>query len=153
MTDPRVAVGEIWRDVNRTIHERFRQAWRGTDLYPGAMFLLRHLQAEPGLTVSELSRRAGLVKSGVSKLIDQADRMGLVEKRPDPADQRLQRLFLTEQGTVTMTEMESKGQATWLAIIKQISPADLAEVEKGLRILQEAVVAAANATPKGDERS
>lgn len=153
MRDPRLAVGELWRDLNRTIHEHFRGTWRGTDLHPGAMFLLRHLQHEPGLTVSELARRAGVVKSGVSKLVDQVGQMGLVEKRPDPSDQRLLRLFLTETGAVKIEEMEAKGHSAWFAIVEQISPEDLADVEKGLRILKSAVMAQSRTAHEGDERS
>lgn len=135
------------------IHERFRLAWRGLDLHPGAMFLLRHLARESGLSVSELARRAGVVKSGVSKLVDQLSQMGFVEKRPDPDDQRLLRICLTEQGALKIQQMEANVQSTWLSIIEGIAPADLAEVEKGLRILKAATLAAASTADKGDERS
>jgi DNA-binding MarR family transcriptional regulator len=149
MTDPRVELGELWRELNRTIHERFRHHFRGMDLHPGTMFLLRHLASEPGLTVSELARRAGVVKSGVSKVIDQVSQKGMVEKCPDPADQRLLRLFLTEQGRATLADLEAKGRAVWLEMVEQIPDAHLADVAKGLRILQAAVC---TATPsRGEE--
>lgn len=153
MADPRIAVGELWREVNRSIHDRFRQAWRGSDLHPGAMFMLRHLRTEPGLSVSELARRAGVVKSGASKWVDQLSQMGLVAKRPDPDDQRLLRLFLTGEGALKIQEMEANVETAWLSLIEAISPADLAEVEKGLRILKEAVTAPGSTAEKGDERS
>lgn len=153
MTDPRLAVGELWRDLQRLIQERFRATWRGNDLHPGAIFLLRHLQREPGISVSELARRAGVVKSGVSKIVDQLSQMEFVEKRQDPDDQRLLRLFLTEAGAVKIGKMEAKGEAAWLSIIEQISPDDLVHVEKGLRILKVAVTENACKADRGDERS
>lgn len=115
------------------------------------MYLLRHLASAPGLTVSELARKAGLVKSGVSKMIDHAAGQGLVEKRPDPEDQRLLRLFLTDRGAETTGKMEAVGRAAWYSIIEQIHPADLADFEKGLRILEAAIRAANQA--EGDDRA
>lgn len=149
--DPRVELGELWRGLNRALHERMRQAMRGQDLNPPAMYLLRHVAAAPGLTVSELARKAGVVKSGVSKMIDQVAGQGLVEKRPDPADQRLIRLFLTEQGVDTTGKMEAVGRAAWYSIMEQIPPADLADFEKGLRILEAAIRTANQA--EGDDRA
>lgn len=150
-SDPKVELGELWRNLNRALHEHFRNAMRGNELNPAPMFLLRHLATEPGLTVSELARRAGVVKSGASKMVDQAAAQGLVEKRPDPADQRLTRLYLTENGTATIIKVEATARAAWQSIVSKIPPDDLADFEKGLRIL-EAAIAAAN-QPEGDEQA
>lgn len=48
-----------------------------------------------GVIVSELARHTEAAKSHVSNVIDQLVERDCVEKRPDPGDQRLQRLYVT----------------------------------------------------------
>ncbi|MFW8641917.1 MarR family winged helix-turn-helix transcriptional regulator [Rhizobium beringeri] len=49
--------------------------------------LTRNLD-EDGTRLTELARRASLTKQSMSELVDQVERTGLIEKRPDPADGR-----------------------------------------------------------------
>jgi len=101
--------------------------------------MLRQLHMEPGLTVSELARRAGTVKSHGSKTIDLLLEQGLVEKRPDPADQRLIRVYVTQRALEIRHEMEARIRDAWGTVIADLPDAELVQVETGLRILLEAL--------------
>lgn len=136
MADVKSEIGELWRAVNREIHERFRQAHRGHDVPVMALVLLRQIAMEPGLTVSELARRAGTVKSHVSKMIDQLGARGFVEKRADPNDQRLVRVYSTR----TVGEIEARARAIWAEVLAEMPEAQASEVAAGLRILVAALV-------------
>ncbi len=63
--------------------------------YIGALWVLWQ---EDGLMVSELGRRAGLEPSTMTGLVDRMQRDGITERRPDPNDRRVQRIFLTPSG-------------------------------------------------------
>lgn len=139
MPASRKELGDLWRAVNREMHERFRSAFRGSNLNFGALIPLRHIYKQPGVTVSELARQAGVVKSHVSKLVDQLVKEGYVEKRSDPADQRLLRVYVTPKGTAVMTEMEARATTAWSAIMDVLNEDELAEVERGLRTLTAAL--------------
>ena len=139
MPEPRVEVGELWRSVNREIHEHFRQAFRGSDLPFGVLFLLRHVDRQPGVTVSELARQAGIVKSHVSKMMEQLFRQGYVEKRADQADQRLVRVYVTQSGRRSMAEMEACAQDAWSSVMDEVPEARMEDVVRGLRILLSAL--------------
>ncbi len=68
----------------------------GPDGMPAGGWILMHqLRQSPGETVSGLARACGISKSRVSVLADDLHGRGLVEKRPDPEDQRVLRLFPT----------------------------------------------------------
>lgn len=51
-----------------------------------------------GIPVSELARRASVRKQTMAQAVEQLERMGYVERRPDPEDRRARRVFLTPRG-------------------------------------------------------
>ena len=50
---------------------------------------------EDGLRMGEVARRARLSKQTMTTMVRLCERDGLVERRPDPADRRAARVFLT----------------------------------------------------------
>lgn len=59
--------------------------------------VLVHLE-EGGNRISELARRSGITKQGISKLVHDLERRGWVTKVPDPTDGRAQLVQYTEEG-------------------------------------------------------
>jgi DNA-binding MarR family transcriptional regulator len=60
--------------------------------------LLVNLEREDGQTLAALSRRMLVTAGNLTGLVDRAERDGVVERRPDPSDRRLSRVFLTSRG-------------------------------------------------------
>lgn len=128
-------IGELWRRVNREIHDRFKEAFRDSDFHVGVLVMLRHIQMMPGVTVSELSRRSGMVKSHVSSMIEQLVRRGYVEKRPDPDDQRLVRVYVTKAAMDKLGELEARAQRAWAGVLDEVPEDELKHVMRGLEVL------------------
>lgn len=148
MTDRRVEIGELWRQVSRELHDRFRVAFRGFDLPPMAMIVLRIIHEEEGISISELARRCSTAKSHVSKMIDQLVSQGYIEKRSDPADQRLLRVYTAGSARALQAEMESKARAVWFEIMEQVPEAEYPVLDHALRTLLTAVERSGVKTPK-----
>lgn len=51
-----------------------------------------------GAPAAAIARRAGISKQAVGKLLDDLEAMGVVERVPDPADRRAQRVRWTDRG-------------------------------------------------------
>jgi DNA-binding MarR family transcriptional regulator len=51
-----------------------------------------------GIQVVELARRSQVAKQSMAQVVEQLETLGYVERRPDPADGRAKRVFLTERG-------------------------------------------------------
>jgi DNA-binding MarR family transcriptional regulator len=51
-----------------------------------------------GITVSELAELAQVRKQTMAQAVEQLERAGYVERRPNPSDRRSQLVFLTERG-------------------------------------------------------
>lgn len=64
-------------------------------------YVLRALDAA-AITVSELAERLEITKQGAGQLVDDMERRGYVERRPDPTDGRARLLYLSEKGSAAL---------------------------------------------------
>ncbi|MBK1659421.1 MarR family winged helix-turn-helix transcriptional regulator [Paracraurococcus ruber] len=77
--------------------------------------LLAQLErAQGGLTLGEISRRMMVTGGNVTGLATRLEEEGLVERRPDPSDRRVQRLRLTARGRRDFAR-QSAAHESWIA--------------------------------------
>lgn len=70
----------------------------GFGLHVGQEMVLIELWQADGLRGGELACRLGVEPPTVTKMLRRLENCGLVERRPDPADARSFRVYLTEDG-------------------------------------------------------
>ncbi|WP_436500736.1 MarR family winged helix-turn-helix transcriptional regulator [Actinokineospora sp. HUAS TT18] len=87
---------EFVRDLRATLDEQ-----GFTDQGRSDGYVLRALNAKP-MTVSELATRLEITKQGAGQLVDDMERRGYVERRPDPTDGRARLLHLSEHGQAAL---------------------------------------------------
>ncbi|MEJ8545099.1 MarR family winged helix-turn-helix transcriptional regulator [Brevibacillus borstelensis] len=68
------------------------------DVYPGQPPLLIRLAESDGQIQQELARKLTIKPATMTVMINRMVKTGLVERRNDPQDQRVSRVFLTEKG-------------------------------------------------------
>lgn len=67
--------------------------------------LLASLYRDDGQTLAGLSRALLVTAGNVTGLVDRAERDGVVARRPDPADRRVGRVWLTPKGRALIREL------------------------------------------------
>lgn len=67
--------------------------------------LLASLSRDDGQTLASLSRALLVTAGNLTGLVDRAERDGVVERRPDRADRRLARVWLTVRGRALIQEL------------------------------------------------
>ncbi len=75
-----------------------------------------------GIQVSEIARLARVRKQTTAQAVEQLERAGYVERRPDPADGRAQLVFLTDKGASVRPIAMAAGRRVeeeWAALIGQ----------------------------------
>jgi len=75
---------------------------------------------EEGIQVTELARLARVRKQTMAQAVVDLERLGYVERRPDPSDRRAKLVFLTERGRNVPRIAESTGaqvEARWAELI------------------------------------
>jgi DNA-binding MarR family transcriptional regulator len=91
-----------------------------------------------GITVSGLAELAQVRKQTMAQAVDQLERTGYVERRPNPLDRRSQLVFLTERGTSVTPVTHAAAERVEQQWAKLTSPEELEALRAALlRLLTE----------------
>lgn len=77
----------------------------------GQAFVLFALMENDGSTISEVANRTRIENSSLTNIVDRLEKEGLVERRLDPQDRRIIRLFITGKGRELGEQVLNMG--TW----------------------------------------
>ena len=86
-----------WEDVQRHMLERLHE--RGFDDLDAAHLNVFQYPGPQGARPSELAARLRISKQALNYLLGELERLGYLERRPDPDDLRSKRVALTPRGT------------------------------------------------------
>jgi len=126
-----------WETVLKHMLERLHE--RGFDDLDGAHLTVFQYPGPDGARPSELAARLHISKQALNYLLGQLERLGYLERRPDPDDHRSKRVALTERGIATvevMREAVAEMEATWS---KQLGAKRFTELRKLLVELNQPV--------------
>ncbi|MEU9343827.1 MarR family transcriptional regulator [Streptomyces sp. NPDC048278] len=90
---------------------------------------------EEGITVSTLAARLDLSKQAIGQVVEELERLGYVERRPDPGDRRARLLFLTDRGRAVRPVAEAASKAVERRWAELIGPDSLESLRTTLRDL------------------
>ncbi|MEV5842325.1 MarR family transcriptional regulator [Streptomyces sp. NPDC051985] len=94
---------------------------------------------EEGITVSTLAARLDLSKQAIGQVVEELERLGYVERRPDPGDRRARLLFLTDRGRAVRPVAEAASKAVERRWAELIGPDSLESLRTTLRDLLDAL--------------
>lgn len=104
--------------------------------------VLVRLDRSEGLNQSELAEMLDLQPITLTRLLDKLCDSGLIERRPDPADRRAKRLFLTAAARPLLERLSALGEETMANALAGVDSdsiegmiAELAVVKENLRRL------------------
>jgi DNA-binding MarR family transcriptional regulator len=134
-------VADLLRDVSRELREHVAREGEahGFPRFSRRLPVMREILHDPGITVNELARRTNMVKSQISMLITALESEGLINKAADPQDQRLVRLFPTDEGTARAERWRSAYRSMLAKTVRQLSDDESEHLLDGLRALQRAL--------------
>jgi DNA-binding MarR family transcriptional regulator len=92
------ALDFLLAQVCRLHHTRAQALLEGLGLYRGQPPVLRVLHEQEGMTHTELATRLRLTPATMTKMLQRMEKAGFVQRRPDSADQRVSRVYLTDAG-------------------------------------------------------
>jgi DNA-binding MarR family transcriptional regulator len=105
--DPRGWEVKVWvtfARVSTRLERRLGQGLASHGLSLSQFDVLATLWHGEGITQQELAERLLVTKGNVVGLIDRVGAAGWVERRPDPEDRRVNRLYLTDAGRKLLSE-------------------------------------------------
>jgi DNA-binding MarR family transcriptional regulator len=78
----------------------------GIGLYRGQPPVLQTLGRQEGLSHSDLARELHVKPATITQMIKRMEQAGFVQRRRDAEDERVSRVFLTEQGRAIQGDLE-----------------------------------------------
>jgi DNA-binding MarR family transcriptional regulator len=113
--------------------------------------LLSNLEREDGQTLAALSRRMLVTAGNLTGLVDRAERDGVVERRADPRDRRLSRVYLTTKGRELITLLLPKHEGHVSELLEGLDGNDRRELRRLLGKLRDNLAARLLDKPHGIE--
>ena len=102
----------------------------GLAVSPAGLGVLRVLLADDGLKSSEVASRGWSTPGTLTSVVDTLVREGYVERRKDPGDRRVVRLFVTAKGRQVCEDYIAQAGPQWRAAFGFVSPADEPVIRK-----------------------
>ena len=95
-------LGYHLRRAQTAVFQSFRTATEEFDITPGQLGVLILIDANDGLSQSELGEAMGIDRSTMVAVIDRLERRDLVVRAPSPSDRRSYALRLSTQGVAML---------------------------------------------------
>jgi DNA-binding MarR family transcriptional regulator len=107
--------------------------------HPGQAFCLRLLEAHDGTTQRDMAETLHLARPTLSRMLRAMEKADMVERRPDAADQRLTRVYLTSAGRDRERELRAVASDYAKQTIGTLPEDDRRELARLLEALAESI--------------
>lgn len=118
----------------KIIHSIFAQ-W-GLNSHHGAVLLNIKMSGQ-GLTQKALAQNVAVQPSSITSMLDTLERQGLVCRRPDEQDKRVNRIYLTEAGEQLSARFMEQAYALNNRFFEGFSPEDRAQFWQYVYMMRE----------------
>jgi DNA-binding MarR family transcriptional regulator len=108
------------------------------DISPGHAKVFPFVPPE-GISVGELAASAGVRKQTMAEAVEQLERAGYLQRRPNPLDRRSRLIFLTDRGRAVQPVASSAGQLVEEQWARLTSPQELEDLRQRLEYLIERI--------------
>lgn len=118
----------LFRLSNRYLRNEMKKMGFGGGDYP----FLALLFLEDGVSQDELSRRMRVDKSYTARALAKLEKMGMVERRPDPDEHRMKRVFLSRKSRELEADFLKMLQKWHTTLIKDVDPDHIPILQAGM---------------------
>ena len=105
-------------------------------LYAGQDGVILALSASDGLPAGTLAQKLGVKAPTMTRTIGRMEAQGFVERRPDAEDARLTKVYLTEHGRNSVSEIESSAAACDELATRGFSDKDVRSLVRLLKAIE-----------------
>lgn len=118
------AFGFVLHEAARLLSKRFDQKARAIGLTRAQCSVLFRLSMQEGVNQARLAELMEMEPISLARLVDRMEQAGWVERRPDPADRRARRLYMTAKAKPVYERMIAVGLETRGEALAGISQSD-----------------------------
>ena len=114
--------------------------------------VLARLERQPGITQNELAHLTDVEPITVGRLIDRLEQSGFVERKADPKDRRIWRLYLTPKCAAELAEIKDFRRELHAEMAECVDGDTIRAVVRGLKSMRTNLSVSNSNTKKGAAR-
>lgn len=130
-------LGMILADTARLHRKFYHGIFRSFGLHRGQHRLFFHMSETEGMTQTELADKMGITPATLTRMVQNLEKNGFLNRCPDPQDQRITRLVLTPRGREIRTEIKTRLREVDRIVYAPFSPEERETLAGMLRTVQE----------------
>lgn len=130
---------QAWRQLFLTfvkLQRRCESMLAPYDLAMSQFEALFKVGLNPGQSQQDLCAALLLTKGNIGALVDRLEGMGMIQRRPDEKDRRVNRLYLTTEGRERVTEIFSRHRELVHEMMEPLSHPQLAQLRSLLQLIE-----------------
>jgi MarR family transcriptional regulator, transcriptional regulator for hemolysin len=121
-TAPSNTLGALLIDSARLLRQRFDLRARALGLTRAQWNVLSHLYRNEGVNQAGLADLMEIEPITVGRQLDRMEEAGWIARRPDPADRRVRRIFMTAQAQGVLDHMRELSRDIYAEALEGIAP-------------------------------
>src|SRR5882757_4740830 len=126
----------IIKDVSRMLGTYADQQGRILCISRAQWTVLVRLERTEGLKQSELAEILDLQPISLTRLLDRLDENGLIERRADPNDRRVNRLYLKPAARPLLKQLATLSETLMGTVLEGIEPESMERMLRDLRVVK-----------------
>ena len=130
------------KDVSRMIGTYADQQGRVLGISRAQWTVLVRLERTEGLKQSELAEILDLQPISLTRLLDRLDENGLIERRADPNDRRVNRLYLKPAARPLLDQLAVLSESLMATVLEGIDPESMERMLRDLKLIKDNLRAA-----------
>lgn len=138
-------LGFLVHDVARMLRSLIDRRVEKYNLTRAKWQALGVLDLKEGITQTELATALELERSTVGRLVDRLEKRGFLERRPDPEDRRIFRLYISDVAKPILNDLEHVAEEVRGLALAGLSDEDTAELKRMLKTVKENLAREADA--------
>lgn len=127
-------LGYLIHDVSRMRRQLFDQEAKSLGITRSQWWVLGNLsrRGNDGIMQTDLARKLDVGKVTIGGIVDRLEVTGYVERRPDAADRRAKRIYITRAGHAVLARLTELGNRFNDRVCAGITDADMLASERAL---------------------
>ena len=142
-------IGVVISDVARLLRTEFDRRVRRLGITRAQWLVLTRLHRRPGASHSELAEMMEVEKATAGRMIDRLVANGWVERRSEPGDKRVKRVYLTREAERVHKRIWRVAEDTVETALADLSGRESKQLFTLLQRVKETLVSGVNGSAKG----
>jgi DNA-binding MarR family transcriptional regulator len=132
-----VKLGYLIHDVSRLRRTAFDQIAKPLGATRAQWWVIAHLARHDGMVQTQLAALLDVGKASLGALLDRLEATDFIERRPEPGDRRVKRVFLTKNSQQLLEQLVAAERTFNEQVLAGLSDKDRKEMVRLLSIVKE----------------